>query len=153
MDGYLISITETAEFFASELRAVVINVDYRLAPENKFPIPLNDCYQAVQWTIDNAATYNINPDRIGLWGCSAGGNLAAAVALRDAKEHNIPRIRHVNLIVPVTCHPDLYPEVLKASGSSGRIDKDVIGQLAVLRAVWGKSSNGNVFLLDNASDT
>ncbi|KAJ4862654.1 alpha/beta hydrolase fold domain-containing protein [Trichoderma breve] len=126
----------TAEFFASELRAVVINVDYRLAPENKFPIPLNDCYQAVQWAIDNAAKYNINPDRIGLWGCSAGGNLAAAVALRDAKEHTVPRIRHVNLVVPVTCHPDLYPEVLKASRSSGRIDKDVVGQLAVLRAVW-----------------
>ncbi|KAL7929991.1 alpha/beta-hydrolase [Trichoderma chlorosporum] len=127
---------EVAEFFASELYAVVINVGYRLAPEHQFPLPFNDCYHAVQWTIDNATEYKIDTNRIGLWGCSAGGNLAAAVALRDAKEHDTPRIRHVNLVVPVTCHPDVYPERLKTLGSSAHTDKDPSAQLAILKAVW-----------------
>lgn len=105
-------------FFASELRAIIVNVDYRLAPEYKFPLPLNDCYQAVQWTLDHAQEYNIDTARIAIWGCSAGGNLAAAVALRDAEEHEKPRICHVNLVVPATSHPELYTEALKSDDSS-----------------------------------
>lgn len=93
-------------------------MDYRLAPEHKFPLPLNDCYQAVQWTLDHAQDYNIDTSRVAIWGCSAGGNLAAAVALRDAEEHKESRICHVNLVVPATCHPDLYTEGLKAEESS-----------------------------------
>ncbi|KIE00043.1 alpha/beta hydrolase domain-containing protein, partial [Metarhizium majus ARSEF 297] len=116
--GYPEVDEDLAIFFASELRAIVINVDYRLAPEHKFPLPLNDCYQAVQWTLDHAQEYSIDTARIAIWGCSAGGNLAAAVALRDAEEHKEPRIRHVNLVVPATCHPQLYPMTLKADESS-----------------------------------
>ncbi|KFG81837.1 alpha/beta hydrolase domain-containing protein [Metarhizium anisopliae] len=101
-----------------EGKAIVINVDYRLAPEHKFPLPLNDCYQAVQWTLDHAQEYGIDTARIAIWGCSAGGNLAAAVALRDTEEHKESRIRHVNLVVPATCHPQLYPMALKADESS-----------------------------------
>ncbi|EJT97378.1 Alpha/beta hydrolase fold-3, partial [Dacryopinax primogenitus] len=63
-------------------RAVVFNVDHCLAPEHKFPIPLEDCYHTISWVIDHAEKYNINPQKIGLWGCSAGANLAAAVCLR-----------------------------------------------------------------------
>ncbi|KJK77708.1 hypothetical protein H634G_07447 [Metarhizium anisopliae BRIP 53293] len=112
------SVPNLAIFFTSELRAIAINVDYRLAPEHKFPLPLNDCYQAVQWTLDHAQEYGIDTSRIAIWGCSAGGNLAAAVALRDAEEHKESRIRHVNLVVPATCHPQLYPMALKADESS-----------------------------------
>jgi acetyl esterase/lipase len=60
----------------------------------------------------------IDIDRIGLWGCSAGANLAANVALRDSFENEVSRIRHVNLAVPITCHPSLYPPVLKSSNAS-----------------------------------
>lgn len=120
------------------MRAVVISVDYRLAPENKFPCALDDCYQTIEWTLGNAEKYKIDSKRIGLWGCSAGGNLAAAVALRDAVEHQISRLRHVNLVVPVTCHPDLYPEILKAPGSSARGSwlPDLIPD--ALKVLWGK---------------
>jgi acetyl esterase/lipase len=128
--------TGVADFFASELRAVIINVDYRLAPEHPFPAPLDDCYEAIQWTIDHAAEYKIDKDRIGLWGCSAGGNLAAGVALRDAMEHQVSRICHANLVVPVTCHPDLYPEELKMGGSSTLSGSEQHGK--VLRELWGR---------------
>jgi acetyl esterase/lipase len=128
---------EFSEFFASELRAVVISLDYRLAPEHPFPQPLNDCYETIQWTFDHAAEYRIDTKRIGLWGCSAGGNLAAGIALRDALEHKAPRIAHVNLVVPVTCHPDWYPTILKTPASSERSfgfsGKDKSG----LETLWG----------------
>ncbi|OQV06595.1 hypothetical protein CLAIMM_11142 [Cladophialophora immunda] len=109
---------ELAKFFASELRAVVVNVDYRLAPEHPFPHPVNDCYSALNWTVDNAATYRINLKRIAIWGFSSGGNLAAAVALKDSMENTTPRIKHVNLVVPVTCHPALYPPIVSSNGAS-----------------------------------
>lgn len=127
-----------SEFFASELRSVVISVDYRLAPEYQFPSPLDDCYEAIQWTIDNAGKYKIDTSRIGLWGCSAGGNLAAGVALRDAAEHKVSRVRHVNLVVPVTCHPDLYPAVLQRPGCPAHVSKALKQKQHVLRALWGK---------------
>lgn len=111
---------ELARLFASELRAVVINVDYRLAPEHPFPEPLNDCYTALDWAINNATEYMIDTARIGLWGFSSGGNLAAAVALKDSIEQPVPRVKHVSLVAPVTCHPDLYPPALRSNGSSAQ---------------------------------
>ncbi|VUC23414.1 unnamed protein product [Clonostachys rosea] len=97
-----------AQVFASELDAVVFGIDYRLAPEHPFPKPLDDCTDALQWVINNASTYNIDINRIGVWGASAGGNLAAALALRCAKEAHTPQkpsLALVSLVVPVTAHP------------------------------------------------
>ncbi|KAG9500647.1 hypothetical protein J7337_009129 [Fusarium musae] len=116
--GYPEVDEDLAKFFALELDAVIINVDYRLAPENQFPIPLNDCYQSIQWTIDNASNYGVDVKCIAIWGCSAGGNLAAAVALRDAMEHEIPRICHVSLVVPLVCHPRQYSDAMQVKSSS-----------------------------------
>ncbi|CAG9998470.1 unnamed protein product [Clonostachys byssicola] len=98
-----------AQVFASELDAVVFGIDYRLAPEHPFPKPLDDCSDALQWVIENAPTYNIDINRIGVWGASAGGNLAAALALRCAKEAPTaekPALALVSLVVPVTAHPE-----------------------------------------------
>ena len=131
---------DLSKFFASELRAVVIGVDYRLAPEYPFPAPLDDCYEALNWTIAHAAEYNIDHERIGLWGGSAGANLGAAVALRDSMEHSVSRLRHANLVVPVTCHPDYFPEALKSSEGShmkfpfvGNKEESMIA----FRKLWG----------------
>ncbi len=63
--------------------ALVVSVDYRLAPENRYPAALDDVVAAILWVKKNAAKFHADPDRIYLAGDSAGGNLAAAAALRN----------------------------------------------------------------------
>jgi acetyl esterase/lipase len=63
------------------LGIVGVSVEYRLAPETPYPGPLEDCYRALVWTFEHAAELEIDPSRIGIRGVSAGGGLAAALAL------------------------------------------------------------------------
>jgi len=69
-----------------------VSVEYRLAPEHPFPIPLEDCYQALSWTVRHADELDIDRARIGVGGKSAGGLLAAALALL-ARDRGGPPIR------------------------------------------------------------
>jgi acetyl esterase/lipase len=67
---------------------VGVSVEYRLAPEAKYPGPLDDCYASLRWVHDNAASLGVDPTRIGIGGASAGGGLAAGLGLlaRDRGE-------------------------------------------------------------------
>ena len=82
------------------MNVVVVSVDYRLAPEAKFPAAPDDCYAATQWCADNVAALQGN-GRLVVGGDSAGGCLAAAVCLM-AKAQGGPEIEHQFLIYPVT---------------------------------------------------
>ena len=81
--------------------ALVIAVDYRLAPEHAYPIPLNDCYTATRWVFEQASTLGINAANIAVGGDSAGANLAAVIVLK-ARQDDLMPIKHQLLIYPVT---------------------------------------------------
>lgn len=85
---------------ANESGCRVISVDYRLAPENKFPAAFDDAYAALVWTEANASDHHINPNRLAVVGDSAGGNLAAAVALHTRLKGG-PQLRYQVLLYPV----------------------------------------------------
>lgn len=87
--------------FASQGRVIVAAVDYRLAPENPYPAAFDDSYAALEWVYDNVKRYGGDPSRIALGGDSAGGNLAAAVAIK-ARDALGPRISYQVLLYPVT---------------------------------------------------
>ena len=103
--GWVFGSIETHEaftgFLAKELKAKVFSVDYRLAPENPYPIPLADCEAAFNWVKDNSSDLGINPNRVSIGGDSAGGNLAASLCVkRKQEELSMPKAQL--LIYPVT---------------------------------------------------
>ena len=67
-----------------------MSVEYRLAPETAYPGPLDDCYAGLRWTFEHAAELGIDADRIGIAGVSAGGGLAAALALLARDRGEVP---------------------------------------------------------------
>jgi acetyl esterase len=85
----------------AEAGYLVVNVDYRLAPEAPFPAPFDDCVFAVRWAAENAARYGGDARRLALGGDSAGGNLTAAVAAHLASDPSAPKIRAALLIYGV----------------------------------------------------
>jgi len=103
--GWVIGDLDTADATARHLcvgaGCVVVSVDYRLAPETKFPGAADDCYAATQWAVRQAAALNGDPDRIAVGGDSAGGNLAAAVTLM-ARDRGGPALHFQLLVYPVT---------------------------------------------------
>jgi acetyl esterase len=86
---------------AHEGELIVISVDYRLAPEHRFPAAVDDAVAATAWIADNAATLGIDATLLSVGGDSAGGNLAAVVALA-ARDGNGPAIAGQVLIYPAT---------------------------------------------------
>ena len=98
--GNLQSHDRLCRSLANQARLCVVAVDYRLAPEHPFPAALDDSVAAWQWVVANADTLSIARGRIGIGGDSAGGNLAAVLALMG-RDGTLPRPMHQTLIYPV----------------------------------------------------
>jgi acetyl esterase/lipase len=111
--GYVVGSVGAQEgphrMLALALGCVIVTVDYRLAPEMVFPGAVEDCYAALGWVFSNAAELGIDPARIGVSGESAGGGLAAALALltRDRGAHALA-FQHL-----------IYPMIDDRTGTSG----------------------------------
>jgi len=80
--------------------AVVVSVDYRLAPEHRWPAAADDAAAATEWVAEHASDLGIDPDRLAVAGDSAGGNLTAVVALM-ARDRGAPRLAFQLLVYPV----------------------------------------------------
>ena len=93
---------------ANAAQCTVISVDYRLAPEAKFPAAADDSIAAAQWIHDNAEDLGIDRNRLAVGGDSAGGNLSAVVALH-ARDNGGPKLKLQVLIYPSTDMSSVYP--------------------------------------------
>ncbi len=90
-----------ARALANRTGCVIVAVNYQKAPEHKFPVPFDDCYAATAWVAEHTEELGVDPARIGVAGDSAGGNLAAAVALK-ARDAGGPALAYQLLIYPAT---------------------------------------------------
>lgn len=114
--GFVGGSTREVEFLhqpmAAELDCVIVTAEYRLAPETSFPGNLEDCYAALAWTFAHAAEIGVDAARIGVMGESAGGGLAAALALL-VRERSEFSLAFQHLIYPMlddrTCVEDQVP--------------------------------------------
>ncbi|NOX70851.1 MAG: alpha/beta hydrolase [Gammaproteobacteria bacterium] len=89
-----------ARFYCHNARVIVMSVDYRLAPEHKFPAGLEDCYDALCWVHENAASLGADPKNIAVTGDSAGGCLSAAIC-QLARDRGGPPVAFQALVYPV----------------------------------------------------
>jgi acetyl esterase len=103
--GWVIGDIDTHDVLCRQLTGeagiTVISVDYRLAPEAKFPAAADDAWSATRWVVANARRLGVDPTRLAVGGDSAGGNLAAVVALM-ARDAGAPSISYQVLLYPVT---------------------------------------------------
>lgn len=128
--GYIIGAPEGSDAsnldLCARLGVVVLSVDYRLAPEHPVPAPLDDCHAGLAWLHENAARLRVDPRRIAIGGESAGGGLAAALAIRVRDEGRYP-----------VCHQHLtYPMLDDRTGSDAQPGDPLTGEF-----VWTRQRN------------
>jgi acetyl esterase len=104
--------------------AIVVSVDYRLAPEHPFPAGVDDCWASLQWVGEHAAELGGDPNRIAVAGDSAGGNLAAVMA-QLARENGGPALAFQLLWYP-TATADLSLPSFTENADAPMLDRDVI---------------------------
>jgi acetyl esterase len=120
--------------FCGAAGCVVVSVDYRLAPEHKFPAGPEDCYAATKWASDHAHEINVDRERIVIAGDSAGGNMVAVTALM-LRDKGGPALRGQLMIYPVT-------DYFTSSHSSYTDNAEGYGLTAAgMRWFWGHYLN------------
>jgi acetyl esterase len=104
--GSLDSHAPYCRALATEAKAVIVSVDYRLAPEHRFPAGLEDCRDATLWVLAHANALKGTSDRVFIGGDSAGGTLATAAALLLRDRNDVPRLAGQILLYPATAYYD-----------------------------------------------
>lgn len=131
--GWVIGTLDTHDSTCRELAdgsgSAVLSVGYRLAPEAAYPAPLDDCHDALLWAAANGAALGVDASRLAVAGDSAGGNLAAAVAIK-VRDVGGPALRHQLLIYPVT-EADFANASYTANGGGG-----YFLSTSAMRAFW-----------------
>jgi len=111
--GYLLGNLDAEDpwcrFIAKETPCIVVSVDYRLSPEHKLPVMLDDCVTAYKWAWHNADKLGADQSRAIVMGSSAGGGLALTVADQVIKAGKRDHVQGIVAIVPVTAHPSSVP--------------------------------------------
>jgi acetyl esterase len=110
---------------AAKAQVVVVSVEYRLAPEYRFPVPAEDCYAATKWVAANARSLGVDARRLAVMGDSAGGNLAAVVALMARDRGGPPIALQVLLYPSLDARRDQYPSEFENAHAPGLTKKDV----------------------------
>jgi acetyl esterase len=110
--GDLDSHDSVCRHIANAASCTIISVDYRLAPEHKFPAAVEDCFAAASWVAAEAATLAIDRERIAVGGDSAGSNLAAVVSLL-ARDRGAPRLRYQILAYPAVEASMSHPSIAR----------------------------------------
>lgn len=128
---YQMGLSRWAGYLASG-GLTVVSIDYRLAPETRYPKPFEDCLDAVDWAIAHAEDLGCDPDRLGLWGDSAGGHLALLLAASQTNAaFGGPRMRsrHAPRAVVAWYPPTDLPNLHRAAqkGSTPAIVQDFVG--------------------------
>lgn len=125
--GFVICSIETHDAMCRQIcnrgHSVVVSVDYRLAPENKFPAGPDDCYAATLWAAAHAREMGAEAARLAVCGDSAGGCMAAVVSQR-ARDENGPAIKAQILLYPVTDHYSVERPSYQERGSGFGLTRD-----------------------------
>lgn len=113
--------------YAHHAKIAVVSVDYRLAPEYPFPAGVEDCYAALLWLAEHAAQFSIDPARLVVAGSSAGGTLAAAVAIM-ARDRRGPKLSLQMLVYPAL-DEQMNSFSINCGAPQYGVTRSVIGQM------------------------
>lgn len=141
-------------FFAKKTNALVLSIDYRLAPVHTYPAAHDDCYKAVHYILSNPSEFNINTDGIVLCGDSAGGNLVAWTCLQLAENHpHLSEMVKVQILVNplLQCADFCTPSYQDAANYSTYLPPSLLSRLTSV-FLTGTDKYAQLFLTNKVSD-
>lgn len=116
--GGLETDDSTCRAISKSVSVVLVSVDYRLAPQDKYPAGLDDCIRVFKWALENATSLGGTSEQVFIAGASAGGGSTFAVALKIVDEGNGDLLAGLVSQVPCIIHPDVVPKNLRGRYTS-----------------------------------